>query len=506
MVAIFDRLRHAARAFAANRELRGYGVQAVSGLYGRDMAYENPETVVTVATMRDMWRRDDQVRFCVTMRVQAALSSGGEVKPASDDDRDVEIAEFVTDAFAALHGGIRSFHRDFLRDKLVQGFAVYEPRIGDPITEGRWAGKQIYSDIMGRSGATIRFHLDTAGRVEKIEQDPMNGDPVVYWTTDELVYDAIDRMDADPYGSSPMRAAYRYWYIKQDAVSYWARYLERLGMPMPVGSYPYQDETVGGGMAHTANKKNRELILEAFKYLRREIALVKPEGWQVDFLQPNHYANVNLFRELWHECDRGISRSLGLPRLLGETGDGGGGAYALGKEHADQFEWILQDDLDALADVTNEQLIKPLVRYNFGSVDLPRWEFNRFRQEDMIARVTMLDLAMNKAPLKKDWYYEQIGAPMPAEEDETIGGGSGPQLTPNTGEKAEVPQVGRAAPMESGEEEGKMMAAGDDALDRAYNIDSIDDDEEAAAAMAGENLTVIFESARLDVGESEGKE
>lgn len=506
MVDILSRFRDAARAFAAKPQtrLRGYGVQVVAGRYGRDLAYEHPETVVTVAQMRDMWRRDDQVRYGVTMRVQAALSTGGEIKPASDSDKDVEIAEFVTDAFDAMPGGIRAFHRGFARDRIVQGFAIWEKRLGSPVSEGRWRGKQFYSRLMGRSGATIRFYLDEPGEIIRIEQDPHTGKPPVEFTPDEVVYDVMDQMDGDPYGSSPLRAAYRYWYIKQDAIQFWARYLERLGMPIPVGSYPWREEI--DASAVTANKKNREIMLEAFKHLRREMAIVKPEAWQIELLTPSHADNAALFRDLWHECDRGIARSLGLPRLLGETGESGGGSYSLGQEHADQFEWILQDDLDAIQDVTNEQIIAPLVRYNFGNVDLPKWKFNPFRSEDIKATVDMLDVVMAKAKVGKAWYYEKIGVPMPTEDDETIGGGSAQLPMPDVGNGPRA-TTDAPAPFETEDDEQHMAAAtGGDALDRAYNIDSIDDDEEIAAQLAGENLTVIFEAERLSVEEREGKE
>ena len=74
---------------------------------------------------------------------------------------------------------------------------------------------------------------------------------------------------ANPMGTSDLRAAWQSWFIKQQLVRWWAKYLEKFGMPTVTGAY---DAAKGYGVKH-----QRE-FLQLLAAVHNESALVYPVG------------------------------------------------------------------------------------------------------------------------------------------------------------------------------------------------------------------------------------
>ena len=74
---------------------------------------------------------------------------------------------------------------------------------------------------------------------------------------------------ANPMGSSDLRAAWQSWFVKQQLMRWWAKYLEKFGMPTVTGSY---DAAKGYGV-----KQQRE-FLGLLAAVHNESALGPPVG------------------------------------------------------------------------------------------------------------------------------------------------------------------------------------------------------------------------------------
>jgi phage gp29-like protein len=88
-------------------------------------------------------------------------------------------------------------------------------------------------------------------------------------------------------------------------------------------------------------------------------------------------------------------------RILGETltsfgNEGGTGAKAQGEVHADTLEQRSIELCRAVEVVINQQLIRPLVLWNFGpDAPLPTWSFDLEDEEDLAKRITV-DAALQR--------------------------------------------------------------------------------------------------------------
>jgi phage gp29-like protein len=503
------------------KDWRGYGVSVVEGVYNRARYYENPEDI-TAADLRRMWRRDDVARNAVSMRVLAALSTGWEIEPASEEEPDKQAAEFQREADRRLPLGYYGLLRAAQTTALVYGHSAHEPRWGDPLEDGDFRGMRCFRDIIERRAPTCYYHLDERGDLFKVTQDPMTGTVPVEWEPHELILHRIDQMDGQPYGNSPARTAYRWYFIKDDAISHWARYLERYGFPIPIAEYPYRQPTGPDDIKTSAdNKANRELMISAIRELRQNSGMAVPSGWKLNLSNAAHAENADLYKSLIDACDQGIRSAFLIPRLVGDTSDSGGGAYALGKEHNDQFIWVLNSDRQDLERLMDRQVIAPQHKWNFApTVGMPRFKFNPFSEEDMLAIVERLKfLKESGGKVSVQQAHEMLRVPMAEEDEELLKGGGGGSIVPGIGTPSLPGQApgqqqwpNRPNPDEEEEqmdEEDKKMSATTrrppTELERRINFEATNAEEDADAAFSGENLTVILESMAQTVEAQSGK-
>lgn len=401
------------RAYA----LIGYGTNAMEGYLNSDMPYEDPDEIVGqhgVEIFRTMYRRDDMVKAAISYRQLAALSTGWQMKPASDDEKDVEAAECLEWGIKRMRG---SFSQDLqsILDAEAMGFSVHEKVWAKRETTGPWVGKQFYAYLKHRNPVYIKFRLDKHGEIESILQEATltSSSDYVELKREDVIYHVHQLRDDNPYGSSPLRGAYRYYFGKEGAYREWLKYLEIHGRPLVLGRHP-----------PGADSDYKAILLDFIKQLRNNSAATAPEDWKIDVHESNHSAHVALFQNILLESNRGIARSCLLPTLVLENAETG--AYALGKEHNDQFTWILNADREALENIINEELIKPLFEWNFPpSVGMPIWELNKFAKEDLesLARMAKLIIDCGKS-IPESWFDDRFGIPQASEEEEIIGGKS----------------------------------------------------------------------------------
>jgi phage gp29-like protein len=137
---------------------------------------------------------------------------------------------------------------------------------------------------------------------------------------------------------------------------WWAKYLEKFGMPTVTGSY---DPERGYGA-----DQQREL-LSLVAQVHNESALVLPSDMHLALLETTRAAPAG-FQEAVEYQDRAIAKSI-LGQTLTTDGSASGATYALGSVHQAVLHFYLQKlQRDLEETVMNAQLLAPLVRYNFG--------------------------------------------------------------------------------------------------------------------------------------------
>ena len=312
-------------------------------------------------TYRKM-QHDPQVKACLSTKKMAVLSRGWEVHPASDAPGDAEAADFVRDCLNDMQGSVLDVLHDSL-DALALGLAVQEIN---------WAlrpdGRVGLASIKAKDPALFLIETDPFLNVTALRSlltvppaspappglgagGPGQGELPV----EKFILYAHQPSYASPLGTSDLRAAWQPWFIKQQLVRWWAKYLEKFGMPTVAGAY---DPAKGYGV-----KQQRE-FLGLLAAVHNEAALVYPSDMQVRLLESARAGQTG-FEEAVAYLDRAIAKSILGQTLTSDSSDRGA-TYALGAVHLDVLRFYLQKLQRDLEDVVmNEQVIKRLVAYNF---------------------------------------------------------------------------------------------------------------------------------------------
>lgn len=163
------------------------------------------------------------------------------------------------------------------------------------------------------------------------------------------------------YGKSRLKPAHKSWWLKDVALTAWGLTLQRYGSPHVVGK-------VGPGNVVIGNQ-----TVDSFTYLSQMIdslsakgSLVVDKNTEVDFLWPLRTFGGD-FEMFVAYCNKMIYRALLLPSLVADHGSSG--SYSLGQQHFDLFALSLEELLLEVTEVLLEQLVRPLIEFNFGPQD-----------------------------------------------------------------------------------------------------------------------------------------
>lgn len=328
-----------------------------AGILGARMPFfaEDDGGGVGPGTYRRMLR-DPQVKACLSTKKFAVLSQGWTVRAGDDTAGARDAAAFARDALGRMRGSVPEALSDLL-DALGVGVSLLEI-VYRRVETGPHAGRIGLDALKPKDPAGFTFETDGYANVLALR----GRDGAAYAPDKFLRYAYAARYGA-PTGQSDLRAAYGPWRAKQQLLGYWAKYLEKFGMPTVTGSY---DPARGYG-----TDQQREL-LRLISQVHNESALVVPSDMKIGLLETARAQSAG-FAEAVEYLDRAIAKS-----ILGQTltTDGAGGAtYALGSVHQDVLGFHLEKvrrDLEET--VMTAQLLAPLTLYNFGpDVPAPRF-------------------------------------------------------------------------------------------------------------------------------------
>ena len=301
---------------------------------------------------------DTQVKACLQTKKFAALSQNWEIHAASDAPEDQQIAAFVRSALESLHGSVLDTLYDVL-DALAFGVSIVEINY-TLIDAGPDAGRIGLASLKSKDPSGFTFETDAFANVLALR-----GLDGAAYPPDKFLRYAWMPLYESPLGQSDLRAAYKPWFVKQQLLKWWAKYLEKFGMPTVTGTY---DPNRGYGP-----DQQREL-LSIVAQVHNESAVVLPSDMHLGLLETARAQSAG-FSEAIEYLDRAIAKSILGQTLTTDTPASGGGSYALGSVHQDVLGFYadkIRRDLEET--VIGAQLLAPLVAYSFGpSAARPRF-------------------------------------------------------------------------------------------------------------------------------------
>ena len=293
-------------------------------------------------------QNDPQVKACLSTKKFAVLSQGWEVHAASPAPADVAVADFVRGCFNDLRGSLLDDLYDVL-DALALGVSLTEINY-KLIEQGPNAGKVGLLSLKAKDPSDFQFETDAF-----LNLTGLRGVTGAVYDVEKFVVYAYMPAYENPMGTSDLRGAYRAWFIKGQLLNWWAKYLEKFGMPTVTGTY---DANKGYGQ-----DQQREL-LGIVAQVHNESAVVLPSDMSLGLLETQRAQGAD-FGDMVAYLDRAIAKSI-LGQTLTSDSSGGGSTYALGQVHLDILRFYLrklQRDLEQ--GVVQEQIIRRLVGFNY---------------------------------------------------------------------------------------------------------------------------------------------
>ena len=372
-----------------------------------------------------------------------------EVSPASDSDRDEEVAEFVRQTIYHLgtnsrqsrgrdmlinsNSGFNSFVKGMC-EALILGISIGE------IAWVRQGGYVVPSEIKIRDPRRFQFVLNEDGSVSPrliTIQSPVEGLPIPlrsmvihrHWSYSN---------NMDPYGTGLGRQLYSLVEFRRTLLSFWLQYADKHTTPTAVGTF-----SLG-----TPEEEVKSLFT-ALQRLGQETAIVIPDEMEVKYLTADSRADV--YQNLIGYIDQQISFLINGESTVGQD-TGSTGSYAR-DQVADSVRMRKAKALSEQLDETiNGTLIRWIVELNYPGLSVPRLKRNFTdleQREDPVKTVQILTQlqAVGYQPSDLDWLRDKLQIPSleRVEMSPEMGAGMSEPQTADAGESEAKPVVGESA-------------------------------------------------------------
>lgn len=315
----------------------------------------NPD-LVPVTTYEAMYQSDETVFSGIEFMVMSALARLGEYT-----HENAKIEEFVRDQIENMEGTWTSA----VSEIMSAWWAGYS------VTEILW--KKNSDGSIGLRGlqtlhpATVKIDIHRKGpdkNKPRAVHQFFRQDKAVELPLNKVILYSHNGTFGNPYGTSRLKRVYKSWKIKDVILKAWGLVCERYGTPYTIakttGSGKVPDPTTGNQISAVEN------MIKVTKALGLRGSAVIDKNDEIDI----KYASQGLgqaFEALVAYCNKMIYRAIGLPSLIADNGTVG--SQSLGKEHFKLFFLSLEKMLFEVIDVLIEQLIRPMIRMNFGEQD-----------------------------------------------------------------------------------------------------------------------------------------
>ncbi|QDP60244.1 MAG: putative portal protein [Prokaryotic dsDNA virus sp.] len=384
-MAISDTLQKIQKNFQETKPPMGEMASSDELLYlsGKIIPY-NPDTLIGRKGfhMYDQMRIDDQVKACLTLKKFATLAPNFEIISASNDEQDLEVADFVTYCFEKMQGSMMDYLLEIMT-ALDYGYSITEINYKQFET-GPHAGKIGLKNLKTKAPYYYKFAVDEYSNLldKGIVYD--KGGKEQYYPINKFLIFSYQKEFGNHYGTSDLRPAYRGYWSKDVLIKMWNIYLERFANPTVVGKYKSNDAT---------GRTNLRNILD--NLTSKTSITHRMDEFDIQLLESTR-ASTNDFNTALNFYNKCIARSILIPDRLMAEGDTG--AYAQAKIHFDVFLWVIEKlRQDIEENVMNEQLLKRLIAYNFSNVEeLPRFKFNPLTDDQKAELNTMFIHAVEK--------------------------------------------------------------------------------------------------------------
>lgn len=356
----------------------------------------------------EMEEKDSHLYSLLQTRKNAVLGLDYDVIPFSDDPRDREVADFITEALDHILG-----FEEALLDLLdAIGKGISGTEIMWEIADGRvWA-----RELCWVPQKRFTFTADTGELRLLTDQNPVQG---IELPANKFIIHKYKARSGHPSRQGVLRVVAWMYLFKNYTLKDWVAFAEVFGMPLRLGKYD-----------PGASPEDREKLLQAVVQLGTDAAGIISRNTDIEFIETKGTGGASIYQGLANFCNAEMSKAILGQTLTTEVGSRG--SYAASQTHAEVRQDLLEADCKALAETLRRDLIRPLVLFNFGpETRLPWIKFHYEPPEDLAAESKTYATLVKEVglPIAAEHIYEKFGIPKP-EAGQTLvtppGGGAMP--------------------------------------------------------------------------------
>jgi phage gp29-like protein len=345
----------------------------------------------------EMEERDLHYGGVLGTRKRALSGIEPEVEAASEDNRDVEIAQAV---------------REQITDR---------PDFGDLVDD--------FLDALGKGYSAVEMLWETSARQWSIKDFAWR-DPRFFNLSQRNGCDLLQITDANPMGEPlvphrfivhkprlkaglPIRGALARmaavaYLCKGVALGDWMTFAELFGMPVRIGKY-----------GNNATPGEKATLRAAVASLGSDAAAIMPESMKIEFIETTKGSGgTGLYETLCNFLDKQVSKGVVGQTMTSDDGS----SQSQANVHNEVRKDILAADIRQLQNTLNQQLVKPFVDFNYGPQKAyPRITFPLFEPEDIDALVNALDkLVPQGLKVSQKVVLDKLGLPEPQKGEELL--------------------------------------------------------------------------------------
>ncbi|WP_319774461.1 DUF935 domain-containing protein [Breoghania sp.] len=329
----------------------------------RDAANNETRDFLTLA--EEMEERDLHYGSVLGTRKRAVTGIEPVVNAASDEDRDIEIAEAVREHVVEAPEFVDML--DDSLDALGKGYSAVET-LWDRGDMWRPRG------YAWRDPRFFQFDRVSGQEVRLREEGSIDGKPLSPYSF--IVHRPKLKSGLSIRGGLARLAVWGF-VLKAFTLKDWAAFLEVFGMPLRVGKY-----------GKSAGPKEKQVLLRAVRDLGTDAAAIIPTGMEIEFIEAKGGSGNAVFGAMAEYLDAQISKG-----VLGQTmTTDNGSSLAQAQVHENVRFDILRADARQLSATINRDLIRPFVAFNFGPQErYPTFDIPVTEAEDVKTLVDALD-------------------------------------------------------------------------------------------------------------------
>ncbi len=340
----------------------------------------------------EMEEKDAHLASQFSIRKQAVTGVEYEILPNKADRKGEEVATFCAEALERLPNLDENLE-DAL-DALAKGYSLHE------ILWETSSGQSMVRGLDWIHPKKLTFWNSLIPRVFT-EEEPINGAELQPF---KWVYHRHKARSGYDTRAGIMRTCTWMYLFKNYTIKDWVTFSETYGQPLRIGKY-----------SPSASEPDKEALLMAVRAIGVEAAGIISKNTEIEFIEAARTSSLNIYEALANFCDAQMSKAILGQTLTSEAGGSKGqGSKALGKVHNEVRLDLVRHDAKALAKTLTQQLLVPLVGFNFGwDRPVPQFRFQVQEPEDLQALAEVYSVFIDRGmAVSQEHVSERFGIPL----------------------------------------------------------------------------------------------